>query len=250
MDHITITTRGLSVRFGEQTVLSKVDLDLPGRSIIGLIGPSGSGKTTMIRCLTGLLRPNEGSVEIAGRRVPDRGLARLTGYMPQENALYLDLSGAQNLRFFAALYGLRGREASETLRRVLRLTELEGEESKRVSAYSGGMKKRLSLAAALLHEPPLLVLDEPTVGVDPVLRAEFWQEFRRLAEGGSTILVSTHVMDEADRCDLLVMIFEGQVLAVGSPAAIREEVGAGTTEEAFLALRLRSAGRTRRNDDA
>lgn len=240
MENIAIEVRGLTVTFGHRAALSSVDLELPGNSIIGLIGPSGSGKTTLIRCIAGLLRPNSGSIHIAGHRVPDRSLSGMTGYMPQESGLYLDLTGIQNLSFFAALHGLRGKEAAEAIRQVFRLTELEGEERKRVSNYSGGMKKRLSLAAALLNQPPLLILDEPTVGVDPVLRAEFWEEFRRLTRAESTVLVSTHVMDEADRCDYLVMVFEGEVLAIGSPEAIRRGTQAATTEEAFLALRMRS----------
>ncbi|HET6487502.1 MAG TPA: ABC transporter ATP-binding protein, partial [Spirochaetia bacterium] len=168
-------------------------------------------------------------------------ISRSVGYMAQDDALYPDLSGAQNLRFFAALYGLRGAASRAAMARVFALTRLQGEETKRVRHYSGGMRKRLSLAAALLHEPPILILDEPTIGIDPVLRAEFWDEFRRLRAAGSTLLLSTHVMDEADRCDLLALIFDGRLLAYGTPAEIRASVGAGTTEDAFLALRARSA---------
>lgn len=240
MNRMNIAVSRLTVSFKGTHALSDFDVDVPPNSIVGLIGPSGSGKTTLLRCIAGLLRPDSGSVRIAGLKVPDRTLSELTGYMPQESALYLDLTGEQNLRFFAALYGLRGRRAASAMQRVFHLTELDGEEKKKVIHYSGGMKKRLSLAAALLNSPPLLILDEPTVGIDPVLRAQFWEEFRRLKAAESTILVSTHVMDEADRCDFLVMIFAGRLLAFGSPEEIREQVGADTTEEAFLALRVRS----------
>ena len=248
MQSIDIAIEGLTVRFGKRPALLDVSLRLPGRSIIGLVGPSGSGKTTLIRCIAGILRPDAGRIRVGGTSVPDRSLCALTGYMPQESALYLDLTGLQNLRFFASLYGLRGSAAADAIRRVFRLTELEGEERKRVANYSGGMKKRLSLAAALLNQPPILILDEPTVGVDPVLRAEFWEEFHRLRDANSTVLVSTHVMDEADRCDYLAMVFEGDILAFGTPEAIRREAGATTTEEAFLRFRLQSDAATGKGD--
>ena len=215
-------------------------MEVPQGSIVGLLGPSGAGKTTLIRCIVGLLLPAAGSVRIAGRQVPDRSLTGRIGYMAQEDSLYLDLTGLQNLRFFASLYGLRGAPARQAVSAVFRLTRLEGEEHKKVKNYSGGMRKRLSLAAALVHSPSLLILDEPTVGIDPVLRAEFWKEFRRLRDAGATLLLTTHVMDEADRCDRLAMIFEGRFLAYDTPPEIRRSLGVGTTEEAFLALRSRS----------
>jgi ABC-2 type transport system ATP-binding protein len=160
--------------------------------------------------------------------------------MAQEDALYPDLSGLQNIRFFASLYGLRGARAREAIRAVFRLTRLEGEENKKVKNYSGGMRKRLSLAVALVHGPSLLILDEPTVGIDPVLRAEFWEKFTALRDGGSTLLLTTHAMDEADRCDRLALIFEGSLLAYDTPDGVRRAVQARTTEEAFLTLRNRS----------
>jgi ABC-2 type transport system ATP-binding protein len=235
-----VSVRNVSVSFDRRPALSNASLEIPAGSIVGLLGPSGSGKTTLIRCIAGLLSPQAGSVSVGGRRVPDKSLARRVGYMAQEDALYPDLTGLQNLRFFSSLYGLRGPAAREAMASVFTLTRLTGEENKRVKNYSGGMRKRLSLAVALVHGPALLILDEPTVGIDPALRAEFWDEFRRLRDAGATLLLTTHVMDESDRCDRLALIFEGRLLAYDTPAAIQRALGVRTTEEAFLALRARS----------
>jgi ABC-2 type transport system ATP-binding protein len=240
MNVMNVSVRDVTVRFDKRAALSSATLEISPGSIVGLLGPSGAGKTTLIRCIAGLLHPQEGRVTVAGRAVPDRGLAASIGYMAQEDGLYPDLTGLQNLRFFTSLYGVRGPAAREAISAVFRLTRLEGEESKKVKNYSGGMRKRLSLAIALVHGPSLLILDEPTVGIDPVLRAEFWEEFRKLRDAGTTLLLTTHVMDEADRCDRLALIFEGRVLAYDTPAEVRRAVGATTTEGAFLALRARS----------
>ncbi len=234
---MNVSVRDVTVRFDKRPALSRASLEIPPGSIVGLLGPSGAGKTTLIRCIAGLLRPQEGRVTVAGKPVPDRELAAHIGYMAQEDALYPDLTGVQNLRFFTSLYGLRGPAAREAISAVFRLTQLEGEENKRVKNYSGGMRKRLSLAVALVHGPSLLILDEPTVGIDPVLRAEFWDEFRKLRDAGTTLLLTTHVMDEADRCDRLALIFDGRVLAYDTPAEVCRAVGAKTTEDAFLTLR-------------
>lgn len=240
MNDMSVSVRGVTVTFDHSPALQEASLEVPRGSIVGILGPSGSGKTTLIRCIAGLLRPGAGEVWIAGRKVPDRSQATQIGYMAQEDGLYPDLTGFQNLRFFTSLYGMRGAAARAAIDSVFQLTRLSGHESKRVKNYSGGMKKRLSLAIALVHAPSLLILDEPTVGIDPVLRAEFWEEFRRLRDAGATILLSTHVMDEADRCDRLALIFEGRVLAYDTPAGVSRSVGTKSTEEAFLALRARS----------
>ena len=208
-----------------------IDLDLrPGR-IYGLLGPNGSGKTTLIRLLSGLAKATSGEARILGTRMPSRPMLGQIGYMPQAEALYPDLSVGENLGFFAALQGTRGRAAID---RVLELVELADRRSSPTHELSGGMRRRLSLACTLVHEPPVLVLDEPTVGVDPALRVQFWAHFRRLAAGGATILVASHVMDEADRCDDLVFVRTGKVIARGTSAELR--AGAGTTDlvAAFL----------------
>ena len=245
MNDMSVSVRGVTVTFDHSPALQEASLEVPRGSIVGILGPSGSGKTTLIRCIAGLLRPGAGEVWIAGRKVPDRSQATQIGYMAQEDGLYPDLTGFQNLRFFTSLYGMRGAAARAAIDSVFQLTRLSGHESKRVKNYSGGMKKRLSLAIALVHAPSLLILDEPTVGIDPVLRAEFWEEFRRLRDAGATKAVWSEssgypVMDEADRCDRLALIVEGRVLAYDTPAGVSRSVGTKSTEEAFLALRARS----------
>jgi len=208
-----------------------VDLDhRPGR-IYGLLGPNGSGKTTLIRLLAGLSKATAGEARILGVRMPSRPMLGRIGYMPQSEALYPDLSVAENLGFFAALQGARTRTAID---RVLELVELSDRKGSPVLELSGGMRRRLSLACTLVHEPPVIFLDEPTVGVDPALRVQFWAHFRRLAAAGATILVASHVMDEADRCDELLFIRAGKVIAEGSGAELRAKAKTDNLETAFL----------------
>jgi ABC-2 type transport system ATP-binding protein len=217
--------------FGPIQAVDGIDLALaPGR-IYGLLGPNGSGKTTLIRLLAGLARASGGEARILGTRMPDRPTLGKIGYMPQSEALYPDLSVAENIGFFATLQGARGAGAID---RVLDLVELGDRKGAPVLELSGGMRRRLSLAITLVHEPPVVFLDEPTVGVDPALRVQFWSHFRRLADAGTTILVASHVMDEADRCDDLLFIRSGRVIAHGSPSELRAEAGTDNLESAFL----------------
>jgi ABC-2 type transport system ATP-binding protein len=228
-----IVARGLSKRFGPITAVDSLDLELaPGR-IYGLLGPNGSGKTTLIRLLVGLARPSAGEARVLGRHMPDRqNLARI-GYMTQSDGIYAELSVWENLRFFAALSGSRDRAA---LDEALELVQLSNRRNTPVLQLSGGMRRRLSLACALVHRPVVLFLDEPTVGIDPALRVQFWSHFRKLAADGATLVVSSHVMDEADRCDELLLILHGKLLARGSGAEIRQQAGTQDMEEAFLRL--------------
>ena len=217
--------------FGQIHAVDGIDLDLrPGR-IYGLLGPNGSGKTTLIRLLAGLARATSGEARILGTRMPSRPMLGQIGYMPQAEALYPDLSVAENLGFFAALQGTRERAAID---RVLALVELSERKGSPVLELSGGMRRRLSLACTLVHEPPIIFLDEPTVGVDPALRVQFWAHFRRLAAGGATLLVASHVMDEADRCDELLFIRSGKVIAHGTGAELRAKANTDNLETAFL----------------
>ena len=222
---------GLRKAFGVIQAVDGIDLALaPGR-IYGLLGPNGAGKTTLIRLLAGLARPTAGEARLLGTRMPDRrNLGRL-GYMPQSEALYPDLSVGENIGFFATLQGARGEGAID---RALALVELGERRGAPVLELSGGMRRRLSLAISIVHEPPVLFLDEPTVGVDPALRVQFWTHFRKLADAGTTILVASHVMDEADRCDELLFIRSGKVLARGSGTELRATAGTDNLETAFL----------------
>jgi ABC-2 type transport system ATP-binding protein len=224
---------GLRKQFGRIHAVDGVDLALaPGR-IYGLLGPNGSGKTTLIRILAGLARATGGEARILGTKMPSRPMLARIGYMPQAEALYPELSVGENLGFFASLLGRRDRAAIDG---VLDLVELRDRKGAPALELSGGMRRRLSLACTLVHGPEVIFLDEPTVGVDPALRVQFWAHFRRLAAAGTTILVASHVMDEADRCDELVFMRDGRVIGRGTGAELRERAGTTDLEAAFLAL--------------
>ena len=222
---------GVVKRFGRQLALAGVDLRVRRGEVYGLLGPNGAGKTTLIRCLVGLVRPDAGAVRVLGRRMPDLGVLARVGYMTQAAALYPDISVAENLRFFAAISGADGR-----IDDALRFVDMEERRGSIVSTLSGGMRTRVSLACALVHRPELLLLDEPTVGVDPQLRAQHWERFRDMTASGTSIVVSSHVMDEAERCDRLGLIRAGRLLAEGSAAELRRLAGSDRLEDAFLRL--------------
>jgi ABC-2 type transport system ATP-binding protein len=228
-----IRADGLVKTFGSIRAVDDVSIELaPGR-IYGLLGPNGSGKTTLIRLLTGMARPTAGRVEILGTPMPSREVLARVGYMTQADGIYPTLTVGENARFFAAMYGVR---AHEGVVEALRLVDLDDRVDTIAGTLSGGQRRRLSLACALVHQPPVIFLDEPTVGIDPLLRAEFWSHFRSLAGAGATIVVSSHVMDEADRCDELLFIRTGRVIARGSGSDIRSQAGTQNLEEAFLRL--------------
>jgi ABC-2 type transport system ATP-binding protein len=231
---VDIVLSGISKRFGKQEVLSDVTLTIPAGSIVCLLGPSGSGKTTLIRLMIGAIAPEGGEIRFGDVRVPDLKLMRKTGLMPQNDALYTDLTGEDNLRFFAGLHGLKKAEAARRIAEVLDLVELTPDRKKRVALYSGGMKKRLSLAAALVHEPEVLLLDEPTVGIDPVLRRSIWQQFSRLKDAGKTLVVTTHVMDEVDQCDKAALIYNGRLIYYDTIRALSAMTAGGKVEELFF----------------
>jgi ABC-2 type transport system ATP-binding protein len=228
-----IVATGLVKKFGEITAVDSLDLSLPAGRIYGLLGPNGSGKTTLIRLLSGLGKPTSGEARVLGVKMPSRAVLERIGYMTQSDGIYTELSVWENLRFFATLYG---KPDKARLDEVLELVALSDRRKAVALELSGGMRRRLSLACALVHKPALLFLDEPTVGIDPALRVEFWNYFRKLAADGTTILVSSHVMDEADRCDELLLILHGKLLARGSGAEIRAQAGVETMEDAFLKL--------------
>jgi ABC-2 type transport system ATP-binding protein len=229
-----IVVEALVKTFGQVRALDGVTFQVARGETFGLIGPNGSGKTTLIRVLLGLGRPTSGTVRVFGRTMPDRRVAPRIGYMTQASALYADLSAQQNLAFFGTLYGLRGRALRTRIDETLALVELAGRAGSAVQTLSGGMRQRVSLACALIHQPPLLFLDEPTVGIDPELRAAFWDYFGQLNQQGVTIVVSTHHMDEAARTHRIALLRFGKLLAVDTPAALRQQSGEDDFEKAFL----------------
>ncbi len=222
--------------YGKRTVLDGLSLQVQQGSIFGLLGANGAGKTTLLRLLLGTLEPKSGSLQVLGESHPLR-IARRIGYMPQLNAIYLELSVQQNVDFFARMFGMASSKPRHSaVESALKVVGLWDRRDDQVLLLSGGMRQRVSLAIALVHQPPLLLLDEPTVGLDPELRATFWDHFRELATSGTTIILSSHTMDDAAHCDQLAFIQEGRVVAQGSPAELRTAAGGpeATLEDAFL----------------
>ncbi len=218
-----IEVKGLEKRFGDEKILAGLDLTVEEGEIFGLIGPSGSGKSTFLRTLTGYLTPSKGEVEVLGK--PPSGFTpkdrRRMGFMPQGFVLYGELSVRQNLNFVAGLYGLRFLKRRRRVREALEFVELWEHRRKRASDASGGMQRRLQLAAAVVHEPELLFVDEPTANLDPILRRRFWEEFRRLREEGRTLFVTTQYVSEAELCDRVGLLSGGTLVAVGTPDELR-----------------------------
>ncbi len=229
-----IEVSGLTVDRGGRTVLDNLSFSVAGGSVTGLLGPSGGGKTTIMRCVVGVQVLRSGSVTVLGRPAGASSLRGEVGYMTQSPSVYEDLSVRENARYFASLYGLGPREGDEAIEGV----GLGAAAQQLVSTLSGGQRARASLACALIGRPKLLVLDEPTVGQDPVLRRDLWDRFRAMADNGTTLLVSSHVMDEASHCDRLLLIRDGRLIADGTPASIRQAGGSDDLDEAFLNLVL------------
>ncbi|RAP76517.1 ABC transporter ATP-binding protein [Paenibacillus montanisoli] len=229
-----IDVRSVTRRFGSKTVLDDISLQVERGEVFGLLGPSGSGKTTLIKLITGIDKADGGSVHMLGEQMPKLAMLQRFGYMAQSDALYNELTAKQNLTFFGSLFGLKGSQLSKRIETAMSIVNLQDDLNKTVAAYSGGMKRRLSLALSLLHEPELLILDEPTVGIDPVLRQSIWQELSDMRRRGTTIVLTTHVMDEADKCDRLGLIRDGKLTAIGTPEAIKASSGSATLEEAFI----------------
>ncbi|WP_055669568.1 ABC transporter ATP-binding protein [Desnuesiella massiliensis] len=229
-----ITLNNVNISFSKQEVLKDISFKVNKGEILGILGPSGSGKTTLIKAIVGMIAANKGEVGVLGMKMPSLKASDKIGYMAQADALYDDLSALDNLLFFGELYGLKGEKAKKKALELLKLVNLDENMRKKVSYFSGGMKRRLSLAIALIHEPEILILDEPTVGIDPVLRREFWDEFERIREGGATIILTTHVMDEAEHCDRLALIREGEIIALETPDLLKVKSKGNTIEDAFL----------------
>jgi len=229
-----IAISNITKKFGNKTILKNIDLKAYAGEILCLLGPSGAGKTTLIRLIIGAMQADEGTITIDGKRIPDMGLIRHIGYMPQNDAVYNDISGWDNLLFFGRMYGLRGRYLKQRVEETLCLVDLTGDRNKLVMNYSGGMKKRLSLAIALLHDPDVIILDEPTVGVDPVLRKTIWDEFSKLTSKGKTIIISTHVMDEAMKCQKAALIYNGHLIMNDKIEILKAKTKDGNLEDLFF----------------
>jgi ABC-2 type transport system ATP-binding protein len=233
MEH-AVEVRNLVVQRGANAVLHGLNCTIARGSVTGLLGPSGSGKTTLLRCIVGVQKIKSGTVEVFGEPAGSPGLRRRTGYLTQAPSVYADLTVRENARYFASLFGVGAEPADQAVADV----GLASAAGQLVSTLSGGQRARASLACALVSGPELLVLDEPTVGQDPVLRNELWAKFRALAAAGTTIIVSSHVMDEARRCDRLLLIRAGDLIADDTPAAVRAAADTDDLDEAFLRLVL------------
>ncbi|HZN18693.1 MAG TPA: ABC transporter ATP-binding protein [Micromonosporaceae bacterium] len=227
-----IEVRDLVVHRGRRAVLHGISCEVARGSVTGLLGPSGSGKTTLMRAVVGVQIVKSGVVQVLGRPAGSAPLRRRIGYLTQSPSIYADLTVRENARYFASLYGLGSAEADESVRDV----GLADAADQMVHTLSGGQRSRASLACALVGRPEVLILDEPTVGQDPVLREDLWQRFHALAASGTTLLVSSHVMDEARRCDRLLLLRDGQLLADDTPDGIRRAAGTDDMDEAFLTL--------------
>jgi ABC-2 type transport system ATP-binding protein len=240
-----VEAQGLTRRFEDVTAVRGVDLTVPAGTILGIIGPSGSGKTTTIRMLLGTLAPTSGTLRVLGEAPASfrRSTRERIGYMPQRSILYNDLTVAENVDFAASLFGLLLFRRRKRKRQVLELLDLWRVKDRRAGRLSGGMQRRLSLACALVHEPALLVLDEPTAGIDPILRRTVWDELHRQRDRGVTILATTQYVTEAEECDEVALIATGRVVAFGAPAELRRRAIGGevlelATEQPFEAGRL------------
>jgi len=231
----TIKVEQVSKSFGKKTVLNEVNLTIEKGQLFGLIGPSGAGKTTLVKMIVGMEKADEGSIQVLDKKMPNLSLLQEIGYMAQADALYGELTGEENLKFFASLFGLNKEAQKRRITYVANLVNLTDDLKKRVSAYSGGMKRRLSLAIALIQDPQVLILDEPTVGIDPELKLSIWKEFLRLKnEEQKTIIVTTHVMDEAVKCDYVAMVRDGRILTSGTPKELKALYGTDDFDEVFL----------------
>jgi ABC-2 type transport system ATP-binding protein len=220
-----VETRDLTRRFGKRVAVDHLNLHVRAGELYGFLGPNGAGKSTTLRMLCGILEPSEGGGTVLGidlTRDPER-IKSLIGYMSQKFSLYDDLTVAENLTFYSRVYEVAGAQRAARMARMVQLADLAGRESQLAGTLSGGYRQRLALACALVHQPRLIFLDEPTAGVDPVSRRNFWGLIRRLADQGTTIVVTTHYMDEAELCDSLGFIYQGKLIAQGSPAVIKSE---------------------------
>lgn len=231
---LAVNVENVSKRFGTQVILDKINLQVNFHQILGLIGPSGAGKTTLVKIIMGMDDPDSGEVTVLGKTMPNRkNLARI-GFMAQSDALYERLTARENLTFFAKLFSINSTDIPERINYAAGTVNLVEFLDRQVSNYSGGMKRRLSLAITLLQDPDLLILDEPTVGIDPELRQQIWRELERLKQAGKAIIITTHVMEDAAQCDDLAMIRSGQFIASGTPTELLAQYDSDNLEDVFV----------------
>lgn len=235
-----IETNGLTRRFGDFVAVNRLDLRIPPKTIYGFLGPNGCGKSTSMRLITGLLTPSEGSIKVLGMEIPAQAeqLRRRLGYMTQKFSLYEDLTVLENLRFMAQIYNLDKHQSKQLIEQQLGRYQLNERKQRLAGSLSGGQRQRLALAAATLHQPELLILDEPTSAVDPENRRDFWEKLFDLCDAGTSILVSTHYMDEAERCHGIAIMEAGVKRADGPPAQLMRDLGASVVEVDGENLRL------------
>lgn len=229
-----IQLQNIKKKFGNDNVLNSVNLTVNSGEIVGLIGPSGSGKSTTIKILLGMEKADEGEALILEKRMPNRKLLADIGYMAQSDALYESMTARENLSFFGYMKDVAKKELQKEIEYVAEVVDLTNYLDKKVSGYSGGMKRRLSLAIALLAKPKIIILDEPTVGIDPALRLKIWRELAKLRDEGRSILVTTHVMSEAELTDRVALLFEGKIIAFDKPKKLEDEYKVNNIEEVFL----------------
>jgi len=222
----------LSIVRDGKTIISELNADVPAGKIVGVLGPSGSGKTTLFRSIVGVQQIHQGSITVLGQPAGSKSLRNQIGYLTQSASIYSDLTCIENLRYFSRLLG----ESDFSVQEILELVDLAKNKKQLASSLSGGERTRLALATALIGKPKLLILDEPTVGLDPILRRDLWNLFHQLADQGRTLLISSHVMDEAERCDTIVLLREGRVLEEGTPSELKARTGQANMESVFISL--------------
>lgn len=231
-----VKVKNITKEVSKIKILDNVSLEIEEGEILGLIGPSGSGKSTFIKSIIGMEKITCGEVFILGKKIPNRNVLQSIGYMAQSDALYEDLTGKENLEFFAEIFSINKYEINKRIEYVSNLVNMQNDLNKKVKYYSGGMKRRLSLAISLIQDPKILILDEPTVGIDPKLRLSIWNELNKLKLNGKSIIITTHVMDEAQRCDKLALIRNGKIIANGTPSKLKDEFKVDTIEDIFLKI--------------
>lgn len=231
-----VKVKNITKEVSKIKILDNVSFEIEEGEILGLIGPSGSGKSTFIKSIIGMEKITSGEVFILGNKIPNRNILQSIGYMAQSDALYEDLTGKENLEFFAEIFSINKYEINKRIEYVSNLVNMQNDLNKKVKYYSGGMKRRLSLAISLIQDPKILILDEPTVGIDPKLRLSIWNELNKLKLNGKSIIITTHVMDEAQRCDKLALIRNGKIIANGTPSKLKDEFKVGTIEDIFLKI--------------